>query len=462
MPANSEFLMEPHNRLDNVVHIIAALLRDVQIRHGSVFNITALSKTLKKVKSRCSHEGTGFLTKTLLHLGKAFDKALSGHTPLNSISLGFEPYPGCKFPRFLGELFNRVLQPDGTVLRYPDATCVESIRQLLYAFSKYELPYTDEQVQQVISKFERTESDLSTTSTMLDSLSSEVAAITSSRRRTPKSSSMVEVTREARILLSRVFAFFNPRDIVPRHGPGAVATRQQLWAKFEFTNVSSRITELYPLDEYYYASLGHVCDDMHGITHMSDRDLPARVCLVPKDSRGPRLISCEPVDFQWIQQGLARKLVEHVESIKLTKFNVFFTDQEPNRRGAWLGSKTGRYATLDLNEASDRISLSLVRLLFPEHIRVYLEACRSTSTELPNGKVLPLKKYAPMGSSLCFPVLALSVWALLTAGSPDADTRESILVYGDDVIVPTAFAANAMSILESFGLKINQDKSCTS
>lgn len=67
-----------------------------------------------------------------------------------------------------------------------------------------------------------------------------------------------------------------------------------------------------------------------------------------------------------------------------------------------------------------------------------------------------------MGSGLCFPTLALVVWALLTVGAPDADTREGILVYGDDVIVPSGYAANAMRILELFGLRVNRDKSFTS
>jgi hypothetical protein len=58
--------------------------------------------------------------------------------------------------------------------------------------------------------------------------------------------------------------------------------------------------------------------------------------------------------------------------------------------------------------------------------------------------------------------MALTIWAVLTAAAPDRDTRESIYVYGDDVIVPTAFAANAIEQLESFGLKVNRDKSCTS
>jgi hypothetical protein len=449
------------NSLDIVNNIITSLICDVQQRHGSVFDTHSLNLTLKKVKKRLQSEGMCFLTKTLPRLGKAFDKALSGHCVLNSVEHGFKPMPNSKLPKFLGELFRHVLSDRGELLPNPDASCVESIRQILFVFYKYELPFTDEQVQQVVSKFEETERQLATTEHLLDQLDQEITAHTSSHRRTHESSTLVEVTREARALLHRVFASFDCRDIVPRHGPGAVATRQKLWSKFEFTNVSSRITDVYALDEYFYSSLTHVSDRLDSLMSMRDEDLPARVCLVPKDSRGPRLISCEPVDFQWIQQGLGRAIVDHVENIELTKFNVFFTDQGPNQRGAWLGSKTGRYATLDLNEASDRVSLSLVRLLFPTGVLPYLEACRSTSTELPGGKILPLKKYAPMGSCLCFPVLALTVWAILTAGAPDADTREGILVYGDDIVVPTAYAVNAMKLLESYGLKVNQDKSCT-
>jgi len=140
---------------------------------------------------------------------------------------------------------------------------------------------------------------------------------------------------------------------------------------------------------------------------------------------------------------------------------MFDSHQVPNQMGAFIGSHYGEYATLDLNEASDRVSLDLVRLLFPEWIIPYLEACRSSSTVLPDGMILPLNKFAPMGSCLCFPVLALTVWAIISAAAPDAHTRERIYVYGDDVIVTTAYAEDAIKQLESFGLLCNRDKSCT-
>jgi hypothetical protein len=454
--------MDPDKSLDDSIKIIAALLHDVHTSHGVVFNNRAYRLTLNKLSRRARQEGFGFLAKTMPRLGKGLDKALAEVAPLNCIEYGFKPIPGTKLPIFMGEFFSRVLQPDGTVRPDSCANCVKVLRELLYLFYKYKLPYTEAQEQLVVDKFERTEDELTASSVNLKFLElfAELHGARLSKRNSPPS--QLDVVRKARRLLQRLFAFFDPTDIYPRHGPGSVATRQQLWSKYVWSNISSRITDLYPADAYFYASLGHVCDDLSAFNAVGSEDLSARVLLVPKDSRGPRLISCEPVDFQWIQQGLGRAIVQLVERHPLTKENVRFTDQEPNRNAALAGSATGKYATLDLNEASDRVSLDLVRLLFPEYLYRYLEACRSVSTELPSGKVIKLKKFAPMGSSLCFPILALTTWAILAASAPDAHTRERVYVYGDDVIVPTAFAVNAIEQLESFGLKVNRDKSCIS
>jgi len=454
--------MAPRKSLDDS-KLIAALLHDVHKRHGLVFNTRSHRLTTQVVERRIRTEGLGFLTKTLPRLAKTLDKCLGGTIKMNATELGFAAYPGCEFPRFLGEFFKLIYQPDGTLLPSPCAISISVIRQICLVYYKYELPYTDEQEQQVVQKFKETEDDLSTRSTFFKELEESLELITSTRRKKAFSSiATVDVLREAKILLSRLFSSFDPKDIYPRHGPGAVATKQKLWGKYQWSNVSANITKHYPLDEYFYSSLSHVCDDLDSFSMIRDEDLPARVILVPKDSRGPRLISCEPVDYQWVQQGLGRAIVELVEKHPLTRWNVFFTDQGPNRMGALLGSLTGRHVTLDLNEASDRVHLDLVRLLFPSHVYTYLEACRSSATELPDGEVIKLNKFAPMGSCLCFPILALTIWAILTASAPDAYTRESILVYGDDVIVTKANALNAINQLESFGLKVNRDKSCTS
>lgn len=205
------------------------------------------------------------------------------------------------------------------------------------------------------------------------------------------------IVYRARLKLLELFRAFDVKDIYPRHGPGAVSTKEQLWAKYQWTRVSKRITDTYPVDEYFFVNLSHVCDRMQELTALASDDAPARVCLVPKDSRGPRLISCEPVDFQWIQQGLGRAIVKHVEAHPLTRWNVHFTDQQPNQYGALLGSSTGKYATLDLAEASDRVSCELVRLLFPEPLLSALMNCRTLGTVLPGKKVFGTQKVCANG-----------------------------------------------------------------
>lgn len=490
--------------------IIIAMLHDVHRMHGSKFNSRALKLTIEKVNSRIRSEGPSFLTKTLPRLGKALDKALCDHSPLNATALRFSTYGDTNLPRFLGEFFSRVFDSDGVVLPKPCVDSVQVLREVLYKFYKYKLPWTAEQEHTVLSKFERTEEDLVLSDRVILSIGDQIASeglqyVSRSDRGCYKACSartrrdytkpvncrrlttglcsdksvarkrevyrneptdshrlvyLAAVARKAKHLLSDVFSLFDPKDIYPRHGPGAVATRQRLWDKYLWTNVSASITKLYSLDEFFFVSLTHVCDALSSLQKITEVDSPARVILVQKDSRGPRLISAESVDKQWIQQGLGQAIRELVEEHELTKFNVHFTSQQPNQLGALVGSLTGSYSTLDLNEASDRVSVELVRLLFPPHLVGYLECCRSSATELPDGRILKLNKFAPMGSNLCFPILALTVWAILAAGATDTDTRESILVYGDDVIVPTGYTRDAIELLESFGLKINQDKSC--
>jgi hypothetical protein len=453
--------------------LIAALLHDAHMRYGEVFNTRALKLTLQSMGNRYRSEGISLLTKTLPKLGKHFDMVLAGEAKLDPTSIRFATCEGSKLPRFLGELFSLIFDQSGSILPTADANCVRIIRDILYCFYKYKLPYEVSQEQEVVQAFKKAEADLSELNTSFAEMRSDYvnychARHTLRRRESthcvfPRSPEVFRsmMIRGARKCLNRLFEHFDPLDIVPSHGPGVVSTKERLWDKFLWTNVSSRITHMWPFDAYFCASLGHVCDVYSQFNTVTEEESSAKVILVPKDSRGPRLISCEPVDFQWIQQGLSRAIVRRVESHPISRWNVFFTDQGPNQRGALLGSMRNEYSTLDLKEASDRVHLDLVRLLFPGNLIDYLEAARSLTTEMPTGEVIKLQKYAPMGSALCFPVMALTIWSLLTAAAPDADTRESILVYGDDVIVPTAFAESAITVLELFGLKLNRNKSCT-
>nr|QXN75356.1 MAG: RNA-dependent RNA polymerase [Grapevine-associated levi-like virus 4] len=125
---------------------------------------------------------------------------------------------------------------------------------------------------------------------------------------------------------------------------------------------------------------------------------------------------------------------------------------------------------MDLSEASDRVSLRLVQRIFARsNILPYLEDGRSLSATLPNGDNILLKKFASMGSALCFPVEAMVFYTLLQAclhrfhgrvpsSRSIREFSKLIDVYGDDIIIPSGYVAIVAEYLESYGLKVNRSK----
>lgn len=269
----------------------------------------------------------------------------------------------------------------------------------------------------------------------------------------------------ARQLIARVLSPVSPTEgLRPRHGPGAVATGEKGAEKMQFKRFYTDLASVFPYDEHFYYNLTHLSDDLQGLMSLETlASGTAKVVLVPKDSRGPRLISCEPLEYQWIQQGLMKILVERIQSFPLTSGFVNFTDQEINRQLALAGSKSKDLVTLDMKEASDRVSLVLVKDLVPKTWYDALHACRSSATKLPDGTVFNLKKFAPMGSAVCFPVEALIFWALSVASIEYTYGRRNapVYVYGDDIIVRAQDHRAVMQCLPLFGLMLNADKCCT-
>jgi hypothetical protein len=189
----------------------------------------------------------------------------------------------------------------------------------------------------------------------------------------------------------------------------------------------------------------------------------ARGIFANKDARGPRYISAEPKEFMWIQQLVARALVECVRRSPFAD-HMAFRNQGINASLALEASKTKRYATLDMEDASDRLSMALVRHVLPSNITRKLEACRSQLAMLPNGDIVRLRKFAPMGSAVCFPVETIMFFVLTAGciqayrGGSFAKAAQDVFVYGDDIIVNCEDAAIVMETLEHFALKFNKAK----
>jgi hypothetical protein len=262
--------------------------------------------------------------------------------------------------------------------------------------------------------------------------------------------------------------------LTPKHGPGATADRLVGNGKFNQHEWTRRLEVYFPfLDGYVAPREGAYVDFQHVDILEPGAERPVRVISVPKTLKTPRIIAIEPTAMQYTQQAVAETLVGYLEgNDNPFRSMIGFTDQGPNRSMARDGSLYGELATLDLSEASDRVSNQLVRemlSLWPNAAGA-IDACRSRKADVPGHGVKRLAKFASMGSALCFPIEAMVFLTIVFLGieqmlsTPLTRGRVKtfsgqVRVYGDDIIVPTHFARSVAGKLEDFGLRVNTDKS---
>jgi hypothetical protein len=97
-------------------------------------------------------------------------------------------------------------------------------------------------------------------------------------------------------------------------------------------------------------------------------------------------------------------------------------------------------------------------------------AVRSSKAEVAGFGVIPLAKYASMGSALTFPLEAMVFLTMVFCGIEKELMRPlrrrdlygfvgRVRVFGDDIIVPKEYVDSVIETLETFGLKVNSNKS---
>lgn len=392
-------------------------------------------RDIREFEVRSVNEGLHFLTITLPRLGKALDEfhSTTVWNPPSNFKLDEE-----SIPLFMGRVIRLALGGS--------SQAVECVRQLTFIFYRLEVDYDKALVADTLERFERTDLEIQQAVSCFDVQTSIQDHLTRMRR-----------------MICEVLAKANPYDIRPCHGSGATACRTKNKDKWHVLRYYPKLDAVFPYADYFFYSMTHLSDELQKLENSAESIPRARVVLVPKDSRGPRVISCEPAELMFIQQGLMRKLYRVIENHPLTTGQIHFSDQRPNKLAAFAASlhsgDDNATATLDLKDASDRLSLELVRRVFPSNWLECLEASRSEETILPNGKVIKLNKFAPMGSACCFPVEALVFWASVQASCEYLGVKTKVLVYGDDIICPTKITGQVIEDLVSIGLKVNATKS---
>lgn len=495
----SEFDEYPANLYaDILIRIRQQSVRPVESGSDAVFTPTydalfECRRDCEEIRNRARDEGMSFLTHTLPQYGKALDRALLGHKDSFAV-IPFRKENGTAYPELFREIVSRVLDANGEVRSDACPQSVRLLRQLTFSFYKLNVPYVESLNDKVIQNFVQIDQDLPRSfGGFPRALGSLYTTFTERLADLPHGND-VSLPGElglciqvARYVIGSILGNCCPFSIKPKHGPGAVATGEKGAEKNHFSHIPERLERMYPYTEYMRFNLSHVSDtcdvppDISGVG-------TAKVVLVPKDSRGPRLISCEGLSNQYIQQGQMATLVEAICSHRLSKSQVNFSDQSINGALALASSLSQEYATLDMKDASDRVSWALIELLFPIHWIEALWSSRSPATKLPNGQTVRLKKFAPMGSAVCFPVEALVFFALSVGAVYSKRMRASngvsslclygegthyldrkcirkiartIYVYGDDIIARTEDSGSIIAYLESFSLRFNQEKCCS-
>jgi len=178
-----------------------------------------------------------------------------------------------------------------------------------------------------------------------------------------------------------------------------------------------------------------------------------RFTTVPKTALKDRGICIEPSANLFLQKAVGSLLKRKI----LQKFPVdLLHAQSVHRRMAQEGSRYGSFSTIDLEAASDTVSLEVVRYLLPPDWFDLLSMLRSPETFI-EGNWIKLGKFSSMGNGYTFELETL-IFASIAYAMGAGIFGLNFWVFGDDIIVPTGVARDVVAMLRFCGFKTNESK----
>jgi hypothetical protein len=474
--------------------LYAAMFDDIAVEYPTLQR--ELIRDYKRISSAIDTHGVQFALITMPDYRKHFDKCLDSGLLTHTSMTHFGRYKhGSPIPRLFKGLMLRVFDQVGVLRSSPDVRAIFWIRQLLGVVRRLKLACSDSSVWKQTDEFFKVDAAvrLPTTSWEDPAADFDDYRALALRDFVPSQSSQFDlfgdelagqasVTYElaetiqlvADILISDI-GRFDPSCWRARHGPGAVSDQKGGY-KYDFPNWPEKLATIFPYEDYGVHAHSALGD--HGGTSRDlqtfESEAPARLLVVPKTLKAPRLIASEPVSHQWCQQIMRDYLMSRTSQTLAGAF-VNFRRQDLSQRMVRAASRNGNLATVDLSSASDRISCFLVERIFrstPSTINAF-KAVRTRWVYQDIDKHLPkylrIRKFSTMGSALTFPVqslvfLAIALGCALHARGETASRRTigklrgQVRVFGDDIIVPANSLGLLGNTLEAFGLKVNVDK----
>lgn len=295
-----------------------------------------------------------------------------------------------------------------------------------------------------------------------------------------------------------VFAY-EAKRFVPnfKHGPGTVANTQRgpvnkCMGSFR----DPRLMRFFSMERIPIGAIPNL-----NVEFVPGLDDEAEWLEAPKSFKIMRSICREPVAHMYLQQGVLNNLLEALKYGPMTRF-VDLEDQQKNRDAALIGSIDGSVDTIDLSSASDLVSIDLVKAIFPHRLLRHLLLTRTDIVRIKEtGERIRVKKFAPMGSALCFPIQCIIYTAMViyahmkVQAGEDPKTLDDVIagcrsdsyfefwldrtlstkpaferignefasprIFGDDIICDHRVTDCLIELLESCGFQVNRQKSFT-
>jgi len=298
-----------------------------------------------------------------------------------------------------------------------------------------------------------------------------------------------------KVIIRELVPDLQPNWLTPSFGPGKVS-------ETGIADVYGKVNHLLPNKKLVYAFLRPALAELRGGGFGPDglqqlgktgSDI-ARLKFVPKDISKSRSICMEPNSVMFFQQAVYRWIDTALRRGWIRNF-VDLHDQQKSRDAALHGSQYLCTDTIDLSSASDSVHVDLVKGVFPLSWQYYMLATRTSKVRVPDGSVVAVNKFAPMGSAICFPtqcivftavclysylsdilcrtpgswtptrqeVLSLkhSMYEGRSGNTPFRKRSEPPVVFGDDIAVDSRHTSSVIDTLERLGFSVNVAKSFT-
>lgn len=490
------------SQVDSILHVAEGLLlEDFLLAYPALKS--KFAKDLGRLALCCRNRGLAFFTLDLPALESQLLTGLESGRLILEGPCSRKVSPKVRVPRLFSGLWLRIFDKNACLKEDADVNAILFLRQILCLGKKIAVDCSTERVKQSVEKYYDIEQQLRPPSRnwsamecdfgdefryqlddvtlyrdqpMVDSDQVDFSPDTENaigksglRRLLGQVQQVADLVSESIGLFDPHFASaqcgLDPGTSIFRHGPGAVAERKWSWTeKSNFIFWPAKLERVFPYR--WFGRVARSCD-----REPVPLELASLLTAVPKTAKGPRLIASEPAAHQYCQQGIARFLVHRLKEVFGTNF-IDFRDQAKSGRLVLSASLDRKLCTVDLSDASDRLSCWTIERIFRRNPSL-LRAMHATRTRglsdnvFESFKFLQLKKFATQGTALTFPVQSIVFWCIAIGVCLDGDItwhniwqlKDKVRIFGDDIIIPRYGYARLIRVMEALQLKVNEGKS---